>query len=606
MVDLDCNCPHTIPIISHSMHHRIWILLAACLTTCSPAWAQTSSESRPNVILVVTDDQGYGDMSCHGNPWLNTLNLDRLATQSVRLENFHVDPVCTPTRAALMTGRYCTRVGAWAVTEGRQLLDPDETTMAEIFRDSGYRTGMFGKWHLGDPPPFAPRERGFETVVRHMAGGADEIGNPTGNDYFDDTYYRNGTPESFDGYCTDIWFEEAIDFIQQDSEQPFFVYIPTNAMHSPYLVADRYSDPFEQQGIEPKRAAFYGMIQNFDENLGRLLKKLDQANLRENTLLIFMSDNGTAQGASEQDRKDGFNAGMRGKKGSVYEGGHRVPCFASWPAKWDGNRPVHQLTCHRDWLPTLIDLCDLKRPAEVSFDGRSMAGLLHSSSQQWPERTLIIERQSDNVVSATKTQGRAQPPFAVLTDRWRLIRDELYDIRNDPGQFKNIAAEHPEVVRELRAAYDTYFEDVHGSRKDVIRFIVGKDTTPTLITVRDWHPTEGGVIWKPSQLPDSDLLINGFWEIEVAEAGRYAIKLQRFPEDALAAIEADQARLRVDSIEQTQTLKPEESSVTFEIDLPAGPHRLQTWLRDAASQKIRGAYFVEFTKVGPSEASSRR
>ena len=162
------------------------------------------------------------------------------------------------------------------------------------------------------------------------------------------------------------------------------------------------------------------------------------------------------------------------------------------------------------------------------------------------------------------------------------------------------------MVRELRAAYDAYFEDVHGSRKDVVRFIVGKDTTPTLITVRDWHPTEGRVIWKPSQLPDNDLLINGFWEIEVAEAGRYSIELRRFPDDALAPIQADQARLRVGAIEQTQTLKPEESSVTFEIDLAAGPHRLQTWLRDAASQKIRGAYFVEFTRIEPSDLSSRR
>ncbi|MCC9642567.1 arylsulfatase [Rhodopirellula sp. JC740] len=587
------------------MHLRSWIVLAVCLGRCiltawQPAVAEQTDGPRPNVILVVTDDQGYGDMSCHGNPWIKTPHLNQLASESVRLDNFHVDPVCTPTRAALMTGRYCTRVGAWAVTEGRQLLDPDETTMAEVFQHSGYRTGMFGKWHLGDPPPFAPRTRGFQTVTRHMAGGVDEIGNPTGNDYFDDTYFRDGVAEKFDGYCTDIWFDETIRFVTQESDQPFFVYLPTNAMHSPYRVADEYSDPFTKLGFKEQRAKFYGMIANFDENLGRLLSAMDDNELRENTLLIFMSDNGTAQGASENDREDGFNAGMRGKKGSVYDGGHRVACFARWPNRFEPNRRLDDLTVHRDWLPTLMELCKLDSPRPIEFDGRSMASLLLGQNNEWPDRELVIERQRDDVISATEATGRRQPAFVVMNQRWRLVRDELYDIQKDPGQFDDIADQHPKVVERLRAAYNRTFADIQSTRKDYVRFPVGRNTETKTITVRDWHPTVGNVIWKPSQLSEDDLFINGFWEIDVERAGRYRIELQRYPDDALESMGVDRARLKLGTLEHTQSLTTQTSVASYELDLPAGPQRLQTWLRDAKTQRERGAYHVKITRLQES------
>ncbi|MCM2375227.1 sulfatase-like hydrolase/transferase, partial [Aporhodopirellula aestuarii] len=275
--------------------------------------SSASNQTQPNVLIIVTDDQGYGDMSCHGNPWLKTPHLDRLHAESVRLQNYHVDPVCTPTRAALMTGRYSTRVGAWAVTEGRQLLRADEVTMADVFSASGYRTGMFGKWHLGDPWPYAPRFRGFQNVVRHLSGGIDEIGNPITNDYFDDTYYRDGTLDRIEGYCTDVFFEECQRFIAEKSDQRFFAYLPLNAMHSPHTVDERYSAPFTAQGHSDTRAKFFGQIINFDENLGRLLDSLDTQGIADNTIVIFMSDNGTAAGVDTGNPKDGFNAGMRGR-----------------------------------------------------------------------------------------------------------------------------------------------------------------------------------------------------------------------------------------------------------------------------------------------------
>ena len=308
-------------------------------------------------------------MSCHGNPGLKTPNCDRLHAESVRLDDYHVDPVWTSTRAALMTGRYCTRVGAWTVTDGRQLLNPNEKTMGDVFAASGYRTGMFGKWHLGDPFPYAPQYRGFHDVVCHRAGGVDEIANPTGNLYFDDTYFQKGKPEKFSGYCTDIWCDEALRFIRAKDVKPFFANLPLNAMQSPFTVAEKCWRPFAAQGIAEERAKFFGMIANFDENLGRLLGLLRDSGLERDTIVIFMGDNCSAAGINGKGGKgeDGFNAGMRGKKGSVYEGGHRVGCFVRWPARFKRGSKVEQLTAHRDWLPTLIELCGLKAPDGVKF-----------------------------------------------------------------------------------------------------------------------------------------------------------------------------------------------------------------------------------------------
>jgi arylsulfatase A-like enzyme len=286
-----------------------------------------ASERPPNVVLVLTDDQGYGDLACLGNPILRTRNLDALYGQSVRLTDFHVSPTCSPTRAALMTGRYNNRTGVWHTVMGRSLLRRDEVTMADLFAAAGYRTGIFGKWHLGDNYPFRPQDRGFQEVLCHGGGGIGQTPDFWGNDYFDDTYWHNGVLEKSTGYCTDVWFDAALRFIESNRHRPFFAYVATNAPHSPYRVAEKYSRLYAGQTVP--NAGFYGMITNIDENVGRLMRTLQRLGLEENTILIFMTDNGTAAGM--QGGK-GFNAGMRGTKGSEYDGGHRVPCFLHWPA----------------------------------------------------------------------------------------------------------------------------------------------------------------------------------------------------------------------------------------------------------------------------------
>ncbi|MDP6770195.1 MAG: arylsulfatase, partial [Anaerolineales bacterium] len=284
---------------------------------------------KPNVLFIITDDQGYGDLGCHGNSIINTPNLDKLHSQSIRFTNFHVGPTCAPTRAGIMTGRYCNSTGVWHTVGGRSLLRDSEITMADIFLENDYRTGMFGKWHLGDNYPFRPHDRGFEKALYHGGGGISQTPDYWQNDYFDDTFFRNGVTESFKGYCTDVWFDEALKFIEEESDRPFFCYLSTNAPHSPFRVLPTYSDQYSEK-VPGFRSRFYGMITNIDENISRLRTKLCDLGIEENTILIFMTDNGTAAGCSVDEQNyvtNGFNAGMRGKKGSEYDGGHRVPLF---------------------------------------------------------------------------------------------------------------------------------------------------------------------------------------------------------------------------------------------------------------------------------------
>ncbi|MCB1226744.1 MAG: sulfatase-like hydrolase/transferase, partial [Verrucomicrobiales bacterium] len=423
-----------------------------------------------------------------------------------------------------------------------------------------------------------------------------------GNDYFDDTYFRNGRAEKFSGYCTDVWLDEMLRFIGEDhGNQPFFIYLPTNAMHSPFTVVEEYSKPYLEMGVPEQRAIFYGMIANFDENLGRLLDTLSDSGLDQNTLVIFMGDNGTAAGSNGKGTKDdGFNAGMRGKKGSAYEGGHRVACFAHWPARLQAGRVVDKLTSHRDWMPTLIDLCDLKAPEGVSFDGQSIAPLLLGTPGDWPDRTLFIERQPDDIQPATLESNAV--PFAVLTERWRMVNGELYDIQKDPAQSNDVGSAHPEVVAELFTAYEEHYADVMGHGGKPVSFLLGAEQqNPTHLTVRDWHPIDGAVIWHPAQLADDELFINGWWAVEIARPGRYAIRLSRYPEDAPNPMGANSARLRIGALEESKPVNAEDIFVTFEVDLPAGPAKLETWLTDSASGKDRGAYHLRAERIGDTK-----
>lgn len=555
-----------------------------------PTWGESRSK-RPNVILVMTDDQGYGDLGCHGNSVIKTPHLDELYTQSVRLTDFHVGPTCSPTRAGLLTGHYCNRTGVWHTIMGRSLLRKDEVTMGDVFSKSGYRTGIFGKWHLGDNYPFRPQDRGFDEVLIHGGGGVGQGPDYWGNDYFDDTYFRNGRPEKFAGYCTDVWFDGAMKFIEDNRHRPFFCYLPTNAPHGPYYISDAYIKPYLDQGLPENQARFYGMITNIDDNMGRLLRCLKELDLEENTILIFMTDNGTSG--------KGFNAGMRGTKGSEYDGGHRVPCFIRWPAgNLKGGKDIEKLTAHVDLLPTFIELCGLKQPRGLEFDGDSIARLLTDDDGKWPDRTLITD--SQRIEHPEKWRKSA-----VMTDRWRLINGkELYDIKADPGQKDDIADAHPQVVEKLRKAYEDWWTDVSERFDEYCEIIIGSDEeNPTRLMSHDWHGPS--VPWHQGHVRKG-LKANGFWAVEIERTGTYQFEVRRWPEEVDApmkeaipggkAIDVAKVRLKVANIDQTKPVPNEAKAVTFRAKLKAGKARLQAWFIDDEGTS-RGAYYVYAKRV---------
>ena len=418
--------------------------------------AETRPAARPNVVLIITDDQGYGELGCHGNEVLQTPNLDRLYAESVRLTNFHASPTCSPTRASLMTGRHEFRSGVTHTILERERLAPSAVTLAQVLKRAGYKTAIFGKWHLGDEEAYQPQNRGFDEAFIHGAGGIGQAyrcscGDAPGNKYFDPWIRHNGTFVKTSGYCTDVFFGKAAEWIGANRDRPFFAYITTNAPHSPFVVAEKYKQPYLKAGLKDAEASYYGMIANIDENVGKLTAKLDGWGLARDTLLIFMTDNGHSV-------RNLYNAGMRGAKGSVYEGGVRVPFFVRWPAKLEAGVDVGALTAHVDILPTLAELCGGKCPEGVKLDGRSMVPVLLDPKADWPDRYLVhhVGRWGRGQAAKAKYGN-----FAVRNTRFKLVRNrELYDMPADPGEETNVIDKHPQAVAELRKVYEQWWAEV--------------------------------------------------------------------------------------------------------------------------------------------------
>jgi hypothetical protein len=482
---------------------------------------------------------------------------------------------------------------------GRSLLRADEVTMADVFKANGYKTGMFGKWHLGDNYPFRPHDRGFDESVMHHGGGIIQGLDHWGNDYFDDTYYRNGKPEKFEGYCTDVWFNEAVKFIESNKDVPFFCYLSTNAAHWPFIVKEKYSNPYKNIGLESPLAEFYGMITNIDDNVGKLLARLEELDLSDDTILLFMTDNG-ADPAGTRDR---YKGGMRGFKGSKYDGGHRVPCFIRWP---DGGisvgREVDNLTAHIDILPTFIELCGLKNPYDVQFDGISLAPLFTGKGTEWKERILITNSQRvDHPVKWRKS--------ATMTDKWRLIDGtELYDIDADPLQVNDIAKENPEVLNLLRSAYENWWDDTSERFDEYCEIVLGSDKqNPTCLMSHDIH---GKVVWNHYQVKEGERA-DGFWAVNVETGGEYEFVLRRWPAGVDLPLEfkiydgdefwirkATHARLKVAGFDESQPVIDGVNEVKFNVNLNPGSTRVQAWFIDGLDDgHTFGAYYVYVKKI---------
>jgi arylsulfatase len=553
---------------------------------------------RPNVILVLADDLGYGDLSVHGNPVLKTPYLDQLHGESVRFTDFHAAPMCTPTRGQLMTGVDAMRNGAMNVSSGRAILRRDFPTMPEIFRAAGYRTAIFGKWHLGDNYPYRPQDRGFEESIWFPSSHIPSVAGYFNNDYFDDVYVHNGALQPFQGYTTDVFFREAKTWIRQraDRKEPFLCYLPLAAAHGPLFVPDRYREPYRNQ--RPAIASFFGMIANIDENMRALDAFLRETGLRENTILIFMTDNGTATGDPV------FNAGMRGKKIALYEGGHRVPFFIRWPAgKLRAAGDISGLTQAQDVLPTLLDLCGVPKPSAAKFDGASLASILRGESDAPPDRMVVIQFSRMNDSKPKRGEG------AVLWQRWRLINEqELYDLTTDPAQSRNVIAQHPDTAAKMREHYARWWAGVEPRVNEISPVHVGSaQENPTKLSPCEWVD-----VFFDQQAQVRRQKKNGAWEVLVERDGEYEISLRRWPEEADAAITAPmpaykgvdgtfpegdalpvaRAELKIGELREEKAVTADDKVVAFRLRLKSGRTGMQTWFRDAAGKEIAGAYYV--------------
>ena len=538
------------------------LTLLTALLLAPLAALHTASAKQPNVLIIITDDQGYGDLSIHGNTHLQTPHIDRLGAEGVRFDRFYVNSFCAPTRAALLTGRWPLRTGCHGVTHNREAMKPSEVTMAEALHDGGYRSACIGKWHNGEQYPFTPQGQGYDEFFG--------FNNGHWSNYFDPVLLRGSQPEQTKGYITDVLTNEAMKFITANQAKPFFCYLAYNAPHSPYQVPDKYFDKFKAKGFDNKVAAFYGMCENLDDNVGRLLAHLESLKLADDTIVLFLTDNGGTAGVKT------YNAGMRGGKTSVHEGGTRVPLFVRWPAaNWQPHF-VKAIVSHIDLFPTLLDLCGVKAPAGPKVDGLTLRPLLEKADPgTWPKRTLFTHNPIDETNKF---------PGAVRTQRYRLVREikgpaggsnakandasatpwQLYDMESDPSETKNIAADHPDIVKQLGDQYDAWFADI--SRDGLQRF-------PLPIGHAEHNPIElhapQAYLDKPLKFASgpgfandwltgwTDAKAKVWFDIEAVTAGDYEIEI------ALACPPADAgSRLRISG-----------GSESFETVVPAAPAR---------------------------------
>ncbi len=585
------------------------VVLAAMLAVSFSA-AIAAAADRPNVVIVITDDQGHGDLSCHGNPVLKTPRIDELFRESIRLTDYHVAPTCSPTRSAFLTGHWTNRTGVWHTIMGRSMLRENEVTMGQVFKDAGYATGMFGKWHLGDNFPFRPEDRGYTEVMRHGGGGVGQTPDYWDNAYFDGAYWNNGEPEKVKGFCTDVFFDYAKRFIkkQKAAGKPFLAYIATNAPHGPMHSPPEFSKPYSKLNVG--LANFFGMIANIDHNVGQLREFLDDEGLTDNTIFVFTTDNGTSSGANV------FNSQMRGRKGSEYDGGHRVPFFVHWPqGGLVGGRDVTPITAHVDVLPTLIDLCNVAPPKSVKFDGVSIAPLLPGKKVRWPDRILVTD--SQRVKDPIKWRKSA-----VMTSRWRLVNGkQLFDIKADPGQKTDISADHPAVVERLTDFYDAWWDELLPTFSQATAIYLGHSgENPARLTSHDWITT-GSTPWNQSHIRRglNGAANTGFWNVKVVEDGEYEVRLRRWPAEADLAIAAPlkpgpavpgtrafrttpgkqlaltTATLQIGDVSATAKVEPGAKEVRMRVKLKAGATRLTASFQ-TASGEVFGAYYAYVEK----------
>ncbi len=488
-----------------------------------------TANASPNVLLIMTDDQGFGDVASHGNRWIETPNHDLLASQGARFDRFYVSPVCAPTRASLLTGRYHSRTGVHGVTRGRETMRAEEVTIAEILRANGYATAAFGKWHNGAHYPQHPNGQGFDEFIGFCAGHW--------NNYFNTHLERNGKPIKTEGFIIDVLTDHAIAWIEKQNRcnEPWFCYVPYNTPHTPWQVPDKYWEKYKNLDLTPEAACAYAMVENIDTNLGRLLKCIDDLNQRDNTIVIFLSDNGA--------NTDRYNAGMRGRKGSNHEGGSRVPLFIRYPGVTTPGTLIKPIAAHIDLLPTLVELTNSKPLPTKPLDGKSLVPLLKGKTESWPQRTLF-----------TRWRNRG----AVRTDKWRAVNAQkkagkfgrwaLFDMQNDPGETTDVAARHPELINKMKNEYQNWLNEIEKDGFDPIPAELGHAQSPAVSLAGHeaflMPEKTKGISYVARQGWANDYITNWVsphsypsWPVRVLKPGHYKISIDyACPRDAVGSV----------------------------------------------------------------------
>ncbi len=558
-------------------------LIAGCTSqTVDTSAGKQLQDEKPNVILFLTDDQGFGDLSLHGNPHLNTQNIDAFARKGVQFSNFYVCPACAPTRAGLLTGRYNFRTKNTDVGDTTCYMSPDEITIAEVLKANGYLTGMYGKWHLGEIYPLNPGNQGFDEVVfHHFCNITRDF--PVDNSYFDPYLFHNGKLKKYNGYCMDVYTNEAIRLMERakKEDKPFFIYLPTTLAHVPLQVSEEYYKPFMEQGISEETARAYGMIQSIDKNFGRLLGKLQEMKMRDNTLVIYTSDNG--QSSHDLDR---YHANLRGLKGFMYEGGVKVPCFMQFPNGIKSPVKVSHPTAYIDVMPTILDYCDIPNPLGITIDGRSWAPLVDEQESGWTERNIFIQWRIDMPMDPYRHIMVRNNRYKMVQEdasghsqqrlnfhyRWCKEHDynhytltngldfELYDLANDPFEKNNVADEHPEMIEEMKREYLAWHREVFSTRghnRPVLK-LNSRKQNPVYLTSNFW-------------------LAPRAWEMVVETPGTFDVtvhwgNLKAKPEKLHTEIAGKHYEAVITKKKGEHTFK--------NVSIPSGYQKIQSWVNN--------------------------
>jgi len=570
----------------------------------------SSAQNQPNIILMLTDDQGYGDIGAHGNPFLKTPHIESIGEEGLEMTHFFAYPNCSASRAAILTGRYPYRTGVTAVTQIDHFMNTSEVTIAEVLGENGYRTGIFGKWHLGDNTPMRPTDQGFQEALVHKGGGIGQAAGPAGNTYFDPILEHNNVSKKYDGYCDDIFTDAAINFIKEKSDKPFFAYLATNLPHFPLQVPDEKAEPFRKMGLHEDNALTYGMIDNIDGNVGRVMAALKELGMEENTLVIFLSDNGPRHKRSKNDVYPGrWDANLRGTKTSVYECGIRVPFYVSWPKQLSKGNKTATMGTAIDLFPTLLDACQIPLPNDIEIDGKSLLPLWKGQPANLDDRTFMVQMHYGPTpfkymhftarTQQYKLVGPHSFPHGIVhqpTDHElkNVLKNlELFDVERDPSERINLAAKHPEIVDSLLEQYENWFDEVTEERdaKGVQRIHLGTKAQRNVNLSRfDWGGPRvisrfdyGG----PRVIEDNQL---GHWQVKTEE-GVYDVSFD-LPEITKNGV----AHLKYKNVHLQKPIKIGQTKVLFDkVKLPAGTGNFHTYLK--IERLATGPLFVDVKRL---------